>query len=94
MRECGGDGQPASRRRFVSLEVIRKFAGDDYEVAHVAPRARELLSRLDARCRHFDLVIEDEANSSTQRTGFRLADPFFIGTMLSGGGPPCHTTVV
>jgi hypothetical protein len=26
--------------------------------------------------------------------GFRLAAPFLSGTMLSGGGPPCHTTVV
>jgi heme-degrading monooxygenase HmoA len=45
--------------RFASLEAIRKFAGEDYEAAHVAPRARELLSRFDARCQHFDVVIED-----------------------------------
>src|SRR5580700_3815493 len=45
--------------RFASLEAIRNFAGEDYEAAHVAPRARELLSRFDARCQHFELVIED-----------------------------------
>ena len=44
--------------RFESVEAIKKFAGEDYEVAHVAPRARELLSRFDARCVHSDLVIE------------------------------------
>ena len=45
--------------RFESLEAIRAFAGDDCEAAHVAPRARELLSRFDARCQHFEWVIED-----------------------------------
>jgi len=49
--------------RFDSLEAIRKFAGEDYEAAHVAPRARELLSRFDARCQHFELVIEDSLRS-------------------------------
>jgi len=49
--------------RFDSLEAIRKFAGEDYEAAHVAPRARELLSRFDARCQHFELVIEDSPRS-------------------------------
>jgi heme-degrading monooxygenase HmoA len=45
--------------RFESLEAIRAFAGDDYEAAHVAPRARELLSRFDVRCQHFQCVVED-----------------------------------
>lgn len=45
--------------RFASLEAIRVFAGDDCEAAHVAPRARELLSRFDARCQHLECVIED-----------------------------------
>jgi heme-degrading monooxygenase HmoA len=49
--------------RFDSLEAIRKFAGEDYEAAHVAPRARELLSRFEARCQHFELVIQDECRS-------------------------------
>jgi heme-degrading monooxygenase HmoA len=48
--------------RFDSIESIRAFAGDDCEVAHVAPRARELLSRFDARCQHFERVIEDSAS--------------------------------
>jgi heme-degrading monooxygenase HmoA len=44
---------------FESLEAIRKFAGSDFEAAHVAPRARELLSRFEPRCQHFELVIDD-----------------------------------
>jgi heme-degrading monooxygenase HmoA len=44
--------------RFSSVDAIRKFAGDDYEAAHVAPRAKELLNRFDTRCLHLDLVID------------------------------------
>jgi heme-degrading monooxygenase HmoA len=57
----GQDVEFMTITRFASLEAIRKFAGDDYEAAHVAPRARELLYRFDARCQHFELVIEDTA---------------------------------
>ena len=45
--------------RFATLDAIRRFAGDDPEAAHIAPRARELLARFDARCQHYDLVVED-----------------------------------
>jgi heme-degrading monooxygenase HmoA len=59
-RQVGQEVEFMTLTRFTSLEAIRKFAGDDYEAAHVAPRARELLSRFDARCEHFECVIEDE----------------------------------
>jgi heme-degrading monooxygenase HmoA len=61
LRRTIADGQVefTTLTRFESLESIRVFAGDDYEVAHVAPRARELLSRFDARCQHFECVVED-----------------------------------
>jgi heme-degrading monooxygenase HmoA len=41
-----------------SLDAIAAFAGDDVEAAHVAPKARALLSRFEARCRHFETVFE------------------------------------
>jgi heme-degrading monooxygenase HmoA len=41
-----------------SLDAIAAFAGDDVETAHVAPRARELLSRFEQRCQHFETVFE------------------------------------
>jgi hypothetical protein len=41
-----------------SLDAVREFAGDDYEVAVVPPAARRLLSRFDERSRHFETVIE------------------------------------
>jgi heme-degrading monooxygenase HmoA len=62
-RQVGAEVEFVTITRFASLESIRKFAGDDYEAAHVAPRARELLSRFEARCQHFELVIEDASCS-------------------------------
>jgi heme-degrading monooxygenase HmoA len=44
--------------RFESVQAIKQFAGEDYEAAHVAPGARELLARFEPRCVHFELVIE------------------------------------
>jgi hypothetical protein len=44
--------------RFDSLEAVRAFAGDDYEVAVVPPKARELLSRFDARSQHYEIRAE------------------------------------
>jgi|SRR6185437_10110350 len=58
-RQVGQEVEFMTVTRFDTLEAIRKFAGDDYEAAHVAPRARELLSRFEGRCQHFEWVIED-----------------------------------
>ena len=41
---------------FDSLEAVRAFAGDDYAVAVVPPKARQLLSRFDARSSHYEVV--------------------------------------
>ena len=57
-RPVGDEVEFTTITRFESVEAIKKFAGEDYEAAHVAPRARELLSRFDARCVHSELVIE------------------------------------
>jgi len=43
---------------FDSLEAIRAFAGEDYEVAVVPPKARALLSRFDARSQHYEVRAE------------------------------------
>jgi antibiotic biosynthesis monooxygenase (ABM) superfamily enzyme len=40
--------------RFNSLGDIRAFAGEDYEVPVLEPRALALLSRYDERALHFD----------------------------------------
>jgi antibiotic biosynthesis monooxygenase (ABM) superfamily enzyme len=40
--------------RFDSLDAIRAFAGDDYEVPVLEPEALALLSRYDERATHFE----------------------------------------
>ncbi|MEE8345926.1 MAG: antibiotic biosynthesis monooxygenase [Dehalococcoidia bacterium] len=43
---------------FDSLEAVRTFAGEDYEIAVVPPKARALLSRFDERSQHYDVKTE------------------------------------
>ncbi len=43
---------------FDSIEAVRIFAGEDYEVAVVPPRARKLLSRYDARSQHYEVKAQ------------------------------------
>src|SRR3990172_8087624 len=40
---------------FDSLDAVRAFAGEDYEVAVVPPQARQLLSRFDERSQHYEV---------------------------------------
>ena len=40
---------------FDSIEAVRIFAGDDYEVAVVPPEARDLLKRFDERSQHYEI---------------------------------------
>jgi antibiotic biosynthesis monooxygenase (ABM) superfamily enzyme len=40
--------------RFDSLDAIRAFAGDDYELPVLEPEALALLSRYDERAAHFE----------------------------------------
>ena len=41
--------------RFDSVDVVRRFAGPDYEAAVVPPRARALLARFDERSAHYEV---------------------------------------
>lgn len=40
---------------FDSIDSVRTFAGDDYEVAVVPPKAQALLARFDGRSQHYDI---------------------------------------
>jgi heme-degrading monooxygenase HmoA len=44
--------------RFESLDAVRRFAGEDYEVAVIEPEARALLTRFDERSEHYELVLD------------------------------------
>ncbi|WP_287583902.1 hypothetical protein [Candidatus Borrarchaeum sp.] len=45
---------------FDSIDAVRSFAGEDYEVAVVPPKARALLSRFDAKSQHYDVKAKLE----------------------------------
>ena len=45
---------------FISLNAIRGFAGDDYELAVVEEAARQALSRWDERVSHYEVIAELE----------------------------------
>ncbi|MFW9905874.1 MAG: antibiotic biosynthesis monooxygenase [Candidatus Thorarchaeota archaeon] len=43
---------------FDSFQAVRAFAGEDYEVAVVPPKARALLSRFDTHSQHYEVKVE------------------------------------
>ena len=45
---------------FDSLDVVREFMGDDYQVAHVPQQARAVLSRFDERSQHYETILVPE----------------------------------
>jgi len=48
---------------FDSPEGVRALAGEDYEVAFVLPKAREVLTRFDARSQHYETLLVPGANA-------------------------------
>ena len=46
---------------FDDLDGVREFAGEDYELAVVPPKARALLSRFDACSQHYEVKAERSA---------------------------------
>lgn len=43
---------------FDSLEAVREFAGEDYQVAVVPDKARAVLSHFDKHSQHYEIVAE------------------------------------
>lgn len=41
---------------FDTLDAVRAFAGEEYDVAVVPPKARQLLSRFDGRSAHYQVI--------------------------------------
>ncbi len=46
---------------FDSIEAVRVFAGEDYEVAIVPQKAEAFLSRVNARSQHYEVRAEMKA---------------------------------
>ncbi len=57
-RNVGEEEEFITILKFDSIEAVRAFAGEDYEVAVVPLKARELLSRFDARSQHYEVKSE------------------------------------
>jgi antibiotic biosynthesis monooxygenase (ABM) superfamily enzyme len=60
-RNVGKEVEFVTIMRFDSLDAVQAFAGQDYEVAVVPPKARALLSRFDARSQHYTVEVEQVA---------------------------------
>jgi heme-degrading monooxygenase HmoA len=57
-RDIGKEVEFVTVMWFDSLEAVRVFAGEDYEVAVVPLKARKLLSHFDARSQHYEVRAE------------------------------------
>lgn len=57
-RKLSGEVEFVTVMWFDSLDAVRSFAGQDYEVAVVPPKARALLSRFDERSQHYEVKAE------------------------------------
>jgi antibiotic biosynthesis monooxygenase (ABM) superfamily enzyme len=56
-RSLGSEVEFVTIMEFDSIDAIREFAGEDYEIAVVPPKARAVLSRFDARSQHYEIRI-------------------------------------
>ena len=61
-RELGEEVEFVTIMTFDSLDAVREFAGEDYEVAVVPPKAREVLAHFDARSQHYEIIEERTGN--------------------------------
>lgn len=64
-RQVGEEVEFVTIMSFDSLDAVRAFAGEDYEVAVVPDKARAVLSRFDARSQHYEVRAERGGAGST-----------------------------
>ena len=57
-REAGHEVEFVTIMLFDSLDSVRDFAGEDYEVAVVPEKARAVLSHFDERSQHYEIRAE------------------------------------
>jgi heme-degrading monooxygenase HmoA len=57
-REMEGKVEFVTIMWFDNLDAVREFAGDDYEVSVVPPKAQEVLAYYDARAQHYEVKAE------------------------------------
>ena len=55
-RDMAGEVEFQTLMWFDRLEDVKAFVGEDYEVSHVPPEARAVLSRFDERAAHYEVL--------------------------------------
>ena len=60
-RKLGSEVEFVTIMTFQDLDAVREFAGEDYEVAVVPPKARALLARFDQRSQHYEVRVDAPA---------------------------------
>jgi hypothetical protein len=55
-RDLAGEVEFSTLMWFDSLEAVKGFMGEDYEVAHVPAAAQAVLGRFDARAAHYEVL--------------------------------------
>jgi antibiotic biosynthesis monooxygenase (ABM) superfamily enzyme len=56
-RDLGDEVEFVTIMLFDGLDAVRTFAGQDYEVAVVPPKARAVLKRFDERSQHYEVRV-------------------------------------
>lgn len=56
-RDIGGEVEFSTVMWFDSIDAVKVFAGEQYEVAVVPPKARAVLSRFDQVSAHYETVV-------------------------------------
>jgi heme-degrading monooxygenase HmoA len=64
-REVGEEVEFVTIMLFDSLDAVREFAGENYEVAVVPAKARAVLSHFDERSQHYEVRAERKGTFST-----------------------------
>jgi len=57
-REVGEEVEFVTIMLFTSLDAVREFAGENYELAVVPEKAREVLSHFDQQSQHYEIRAE------------------------------------
>jgi heme-degrading monooxygenase HmoA len=57
-RSTGEEVEFLTIMEFDSFDSVKAFAGEDYEIAVVPPKARAVLSRFDQRSQHYEVRID------------------------------------
>lgn len=66
-RDLGKEVEFVTIMAFDSLDAVRKFAGDDYELAVVPEKARAVLSHFDERSQHYEIRADRKGEEGPRR---------------------------